>query len=106
MFLFNYQCNSCGKQFSPLKMEKIITEGYWPGSPTQLNHVFSEDVFKLWDSVRKNMPGTSETAFLRSLGILSSDKGRVCRTVMFIKYINFLKYINSYYLSYIRVHLY
>ena len=54
-------------------------EGCWPGSPKQFNHVFSEQLFRLWDSVRKHMPGTSETAFLRSLGNISSERGRVCK---------------------------
>ena len=26
------------------------------------------------------MPGTSETAFIKSLGSISSEKGRVCKT--------------------------
>ncbi len=54
-------------------------EGYWPGSPKQFYHVFSEYLFKLWDSAKKHMPGTSETAFLKSLGNLSSERGRVCK---------------------------
>jgi hypothetical protein len=52
-------------------------EGYWPGSPKQISHVFSEELFRLWDSVRKHMPGTSETAFLRAVGDISSERGRV-----------------------------
>lgn len=73
-----YYCNNCDEQFSLTSLETIISEGYWPGNPKQLNHVFSQDVFRLWDYVRKHMPGTSETAFLRSLGNISSEKGRVC----------------------------
>ena len=75
-----YYCNNCDEQCSPATLDKIINEGYWPGSPTTFNHAFSEDVFRLWDSVRKHMPGTSETAFLRSLGDLSRKRGRVCYT--------------------------
>ena len=51
-------------------------EGYWPGSPKQFNHVFSEHFLEY---VKKHMPGTSETAFLKSLGNLSSERGRVCK---------------------------
>ena len=58
-------------------MEKIISEGYWPGGPKNFNYVFCEDVFRVWDSLRKYMPGTSETAFLKSLASISSEKGRV-----------------------------
>lgn len=77
MNLCSYHCTGCGGHFSPLTLEKIINEGYWPGSPANLNYVFSEDVFRLWDSIRKHMPGTSEAAFIKSLGCISSEKGRV-----------------------------
>jgi hypothetical protein len=73
-----YQCGNCEQQYSPLSLDKLIGEGYWPGSPNQFNQVFSDDLFRLWDSVRKHMPGTSESAFIRSLGTISSEKGRVC----------------------------
>ncbi|XP_028417750.1 uncharacterized protein LOC114542274 [Dendronephthya gigantea] len=71
-----YRCGNCDKAYSPLSLEKIISEGYWPGNPKHFNHVFSQDLFRLWDSVRKHMPGTSESAFIRSLGNLSSNNGR------------------------------
>jgi hypothetical protein len=67
LYLFTYSCTGCDQQFSPLTLEKIINEGYWPGGPKNLNYIFCEDVFRVWDSLRKYMPGTSETAFLKSL---------------------------------------
>ena len=78
--LHSYSCSGCGAQFSPLSLERILNEGYWPGSPKNLNYVFSAGVFKLWDSIRKQMPGTSEAAFLKSIGSISSEKGRVSTT--------------------------
>ena len=79
-----YQCGNCDKAYSPLSLEKIISESYWPGNPKHFNHVFSHDLFRLWDSVRKHMPGTSETAFItESLGNLSSNNGRVCLTAFY-----------------------
>lgn len=79
LFCCSYYCTGCHEHFSPVTVEKIVMEGYWPGSPKQFNHVFSEELFRLWDSVRKHMPGTSETAFLRSVGNISSERGRVCK---------------------------
>ena len=73
-----YQCGNCELQYSPLSLDKLISEGYWPGSPKQFNHIFSEDLFHLWDSVRKHMPGTSKSTFIRSLRTISSKNGRVC----------------------------
>lgn len=77
LYLFTYSCSGCDQQFSPLTLEKIINEGYWPGGPKNFNYVFCENVFRVWDSLRKYMPGTSETAFLKSLASISSVKGRV-----------------------------
>ncbi|XP_028415546.1 uncharacterized protein LOC114538616 isoform X3 [Dendronephthya gigantea] len=76
LYSFTYSCTGCDQQFSPLTLEKIINEGYWPGGPKNLNYIFCEDVFRVWDSLRKYMPGTSETAFRRSLASISSEKGR------------------------------
>jgi hypothetical protein len=77
LYLFTYSCSGCDRHFSSLTLEKIISEGYWPGGPKNFKYVFCEDVFRVWDSLRKFMPGTSETAFLKSLASISSEKGRV-----------------------------
>jgi hypothetical protein len=79
LYSFSYSRTGCDQHFSPLTLNKLINEGYWPGGPKNLNYVFCEDVFRLWDSFRKHMPGTSETAFIRSLASISSAKGRVSR---------------------------
>ena len=58
LHLFTYSCSGCDQQFSPLTLEKIINEGYWPGGPKNFNYVFCENVFRVWDSLHKYMPGT------------------------------------------------
>ena len=47
LFCCSYYCTGCHEHFSPVTVEKIIMEGYWPGSPKQFNHVFSEELFRL-----------------------------------------------------------
>lgn len=47
LYLFPYSCTGCDQQFSPLTLQKIIHEGYWPGGPKNLNYVYHEDVFRV-----------------------------------------------------------
>ena len=55
----------------------MVHAGYWPGSPTDTSYVFDQQLFYLWDSLQKRMPGTSETSFVRALEDVSVLKGRV-----------------------------
>ena len=55
----------------------VVHPGYWPGSPTDTSYVFDQQLFYLWDSLQKRMPGTSETSFVRALEDVSVLKGRV-----------------------------
>jgi hypothetical protein len=54
-----------------------INEGYWPGSPCQVNYLFDQKVFRVWESFQMWMPGSSESAFIKALEDISSAKGRV-----------------------------
>ena len=55
----------------------IIESGFWPGSPENVNYLFDQKLFSLWDAFRKCMPGSSQTAFIRSLEDLSLSKNRL-----------------------------
>ena len=48
----------------PFNLEIILKSGYWPGSPVSRNYLFSEKLVVFRDSIRKRMPGSSETTFL------------------------------------------
>jgi hypothetical protein len=72
-----YQCENCGKD-TRYSLSTIVEAGYWPGSPNDSSYLFHQDLFFLWDSLQKRMPGTSEAAFVRGLEDISSLKGRVC----------------------------
>lgn len=58
-------------------MSDVVQAGYWPGSPTDTSYVFDQQLFKLWDSIKKRMPGTSESSFILALEDVSVMKGRV-----------------------------
>ena len=55
----------------------VVQSGYWPGSPADTSYVFDQQLFQLWESLQKRMPGTSETSFIRALEDVSAMRGRV-----------------------------
>ena len=55
----------------------MVQAGYWPGSPTDTSYVFDQQLFYLWDSLQRRMPGTSESSFIRALEDVSVMNGRV-----------------------------
>lgn len=65
-------CGSCNStsDVSPARL------GYWPGSPTNAPYLFYYDVFHLWDTMQKNMPGSSCSAYVKTLAQISDKKGR------------------------------
>lgn len=70
-------CSCCSYKLDPMSLEKIISAGYWPGSPKDCSYLFHQDLFRQWDFLQKRLPGTSEVAFLKSLGDFSQSRGRV-----------------------------
>jgi hypothetical protein len=54
-----------------------MNNGYWPGSPCQVKYLFDQEVFRVWETFRMRMPGSSESAFIKTLEDISSFKGRV-----------------------------
>ena len=74
---FTVICTACGKNHDPFNLSNIINSGYWFASPENYAYLFSTEVFEIWDSFRKNMPGSSETAFLKSVDQFSEKYGKV-----------------------------
>ena len=77
LFKYHLHCNTCGFNIDPFNIDVILKSGYWPGSPTQVNCMIDQTVFRLWDSFRKRMPGSSEKSFMMSLSDISLMIGRV-----------------------------
>ena len=84
-------CGSCNStsDVSPAHL------GYWPGSPTNSSYFFDYDVFHFWDTVQKNMPGSSCSAFVKTLAQISEKKGRVQVSILCIHCTIIMDLINS-----------
>ena len=75
----HYQCVDCPVTLPfKLDIEAVIKMGFWPGTPTNMCHLFARDLLDYWDMAQKAMPGVSERSFITSLEDFSSAKGRVC----------------------------
>ena len=70
-------CNFCGYKINQWSLKNIIAAGYWPSSLKDLNYLFDQNLFRQWDFLQKQFPGTSEVSFLKALGDFSQAKGRV-----------------------------
>ena len=73
---FSLVCEACNF-VQQMSVTSIINEGYWPGCPCQVNYLFDQEVFKVWDIFRTRMPGSSESAFIKALEDISLAGGRV-----------------------------
>lgn len=76
---FTIRCNVCNSIYDPFEAVNVVRHGFWPSNCSNVSYLFSNDLFYLWDSFRKNMPGSSMRAFIRSLEDISSLHGRVRR---------------------------
>lgn len=74
---FKVHCKECDASLDPLTKAEIVRAGFWPGSPSDINHIFDQSLFEFWDALQKRMPGTSQNSFVRSLEDFSQIKGRV-----------------------------
>jgi hypothetical protein len=68
---FGLLCDECGIIQSPMSMKNILRNGFWPGSPCNINYLFDQEVFRVWEAFRKRMPGSSESAFIKALEDIS-----------------------------------
>ena len=93
MFKYTCICSQCHIEFNPFTLSTAVKSNLWPGSLKRLSYFIKEEVFELWDSLRKRMPGTSEKSFLDMLNDISSLHGRVSVLYHFlIFYYHRLKY--------------
>lgn len=80
LHLPKWMCGSCNSTSDVLPARL----GYWPGSPTNAPYLFYYDVFHLWDTMQKNMPGSSCSAYVKTMAQISEKKGRVQVSILFI----------------------
>eukprot|EP00794_Sanderia_malayensis_P004099 gene4099-4655_t len=74
------RCNSCSHTVDPFSFKSLFKVKLWPGSPESGAYFFDQEVFSLWNSFSKRMPGSSENAFIMSLNDISVEKGR-CKEI-------------------------
>lgn len=80
---YSLLCECCGTIKDPFVLKNVIESGLWPQSPKSFACMFKDEVFSLWDQFRKQMPGSSEKAFLESLNHLTKQNGRVSNVLLF-----------------------
>lgn len=80
---FVVHCKKCNAISPSWTVTDIVQAGYWPASPTDTSYVFDQQLFQLWYSLQKRMPGTSESSFIRALEDISAINGRVLLTSSF-----------------------
>lgn len=73
-----YQCQKCHKILSAADADIVAQSGFWPSSIADATYLFHQDLLLHWDILQKQIPGISETAFIKLLELFSKQKGRVC----------------------------
>ena len=85
MHLFKTECQKCENLDDPFQLRTVLESGFWPSTPVNASHLFDEEVFRFWDSLRKNAPGTSENAFIEVLNTITRFHGRITYMNIFSK---------------------
>ena len=79
----------CIKCKTPMRLAHphgLLREELWPGSAGKRSqYMFDQDMFLFFDLLQKNMPGVSESGFIRTLEMFSQSKGRVSCFYMLIR---------------------
>ncbi len=71
-------CSACKSHLSLSQPNSVIQEEFWPGSARRKSqYIFDQDLSLFFDLLQKNMPGVSESGFIRTLEMFSEAKGRV-----------------------------
>ena len=69
-----FLCENCGN----VSVGNIEGSNMWKGDCSgQSSYLFDQDLFILYDLLRKNIPGMSELGFIRALEEFSEQKERV-----------------------------
>eukprot|EP00794_Sanderia_malayensis_P013481 gene13481-14877_t len=71
-----YRCDYCMEDVDPFTPTSLLESHYWPGSMGNVSYIFDEELLVFGDKLKSFMPGTSESAFLRSLEDLSKERNR------------------------------
>lgn len=73
-----FKCLHCSCELPcQVTIENCIESSFWPGTPSNICHLFHQDLFEYWDNLQKRMPGASERSFLFGLQDFSLNHGRV-----------------------------
>ena len=83
------QCSNCNSIILSWSLIDVVHAGFWCESPSDTSYVFDQQLFRLWDSIQKRMPGTSESSFIHGLEDVSVMKGRVCFSLVELILFNF-----------------
>lgn len=71
-----FKCMLCKVKLEA-KAEDYVSSGYWPAQPLGGFYYFSEEVLRLWNNLKYNSPGTSESKFIQTLRVISLQENRV-----------------------------
>lgn len=71
-----FLCKTC-KEKTEAKAEDYVSSGYWPAKPLGGSYYFSEEVLQLWNNLKYNSPGTSESKFIETLKVITLQENRV-----------------------------
>jgi hypothetical protein len=88
-------CPDCKCVHSSSDPLVLVQLGFWPGSVTNVRYAFHQDLFQHWDILQKQVPGISQTSFIKSLECYSSKKGRVCKINKLSKFIIIMSVIKT-----------
>lgn len=67
-----FTCEFCGTDLEAVTTD-YISSGFWPGNPSNVTYLFSEDLLRFWFLTKHNTPGTSLNKFLETLENLSDE---------------------------------
>ena len=71
-----YKCLCCEAEFPyQIMIENCIQGFFLPGTPTNICHLFHQDLLEYWDNLRKRIPGASERSFPLNLQDFSLSHG-------------------------------
>ncbi len=92
-----FKCSECEGVMIAAEND-FISSGWWPGSPKNMNYLFSADLLIMWNHLVHKTPGTSERKFIETLCEISKRSGRsgtICRQTFAIsnKYYQYMEYL-------------
>lgn len=74
-------CTDFSYLYDPFNIEMFLKSVFWPGSVVNINYLVQEDVFVIWDAIRKRIPGSCQR-FRVSLNDVAYERGRVRKVLL------------------------